>query len=82
MGTDNPETNRTAGPLSEREQLRKDTSESPGSEQETAAKQQEQRVPADVDANAVRTLPGTGGPDDAGDIEVDPEEINLPTHDA
>jgi hypothetical protein len=23
-------------------------------------------------------LPGTGGPDDAGDVEVDPDELNLP----
>jgi hypothetical protein len=33
----------------------------------------------DVDASAVKTLPGTGGPDDEGDIEVDPADINLPS---
>ena len=34
----------------------------------------------DVDASAVKTLPGTGGPDDEGDIEVDPGELNLDGH--
>jgi hypothetical protein len=34
-------------------------------------------VDADTDTDAVMTLPGTGGPDDGGDIEVDPSELNL-----
>ena len=31
----------------------------------------------DVDDSQVEVLPGTGGPDDVGDIEVDPSELNL-----
>lgn len=31
----------------------------------------------EIDADAVKTLPGTGGPDDVGEIEVDPSELNL-----
>jgi hypothetical protein len=53
---------------------------SPGSEAETAAKQADplpDRVAADVDASEVRAVPGTGGPDDAGDVDVDPDELNL-----
>ena len=34
----------------------------------------------DIDPEAVKTLPGTGGPDDEGDIEVDPEDLNLDGH--
>ena len=30
-----------------------------------------------VDASDIEVLPGTGGPDDVGDIEVDPAELNL-----
>jgi len=31
---------------------------------------------SDVDADAVNVLPGTGGPDDVGDIEVEPDDYN------
>lgn len=54
---------------------------SPGSENETAAKQSDplpERVADDVDETEVRAVPGTGGPDDAGDVDVDPDELNLP----
>lgn len=34
-------------------------------------------VDADTNTDDVKTLPGTGGPDDGGDIEVDPSELNL-----
>ncbi len=30
----------------------------------------------DVDAGAVNVLPGTGGPDDVGDVEVKPEDYH------
>jgi hypothetical protein len=33
-----------------------------------------------VDPDDVKVLPGTGGPDDVGDIEVDPDELNLSGH--
>jgi hypothetical protein len=33
-----------------------------------------------VDADAVKVLPGTGGPDDVGDIEVAPEDYDRTGH--
>jgi hypothetical protein len=68
-------------PLSEQESLRKDMSYSPASETETQQKQQEplpDTIDDDIDADDVRVVPGTGGPDDAGDVEVDPDELNMP----
>lgn len=58
----------------------KDTAYSPSSEIETQEMQLDQfGSPAfddqEIDATAVRTLPGTGGPDDPGDIRVDEREI-------
>lgn len=59
----------------------KDTSYSPGSDTETKVLQQETVSTAaagdDIDQDAVKVLPGTGGPDDGGDIEVDVDEIHL-----
>jgi hypothetical protein len=54
----------------------------PTSEDETAAKQADQSTPADVDGSDVKTLPGTGGPDDGGDVEVDPADIHIPHREA
>jgi hypothetical protein len=54
---------------------------SPSSENETAAKQADpvpDQVREDVDESQIRAVPGTGGPDDAGDVDVDPGELNLP----
>ena len=34
-------------------------------------------VDVDTDLEDIKTLPGTGGPDDGGDIEVDASELNL-----
>ena len=34
----------------------------------------------DIDSSAVQVLPGTGGPDDVGDIEVEPEDCNRTGH--
>ena len=68
-------------PLSEQQSLRKDMSYSPASEAETQAKQSDPlpgSIDPDIDTDAVRAVPGTGGPDDAGDIEVDPDDLNLP----
>jgi hypothetical protein len=62
---------RLDAPLNDEELTSKDTSYSPASERETAVKQDDA---ADLPANP----PGTGGPDDAGDLEVDPDELNLP----
>ena len=31
---------------------------------------------ADIDADDVRVLPGTGGPDDGGDVDLEPEGYN------
>ncbi|WP_194398087.1 hypothetical protein [Microbacterium atlanticum] len=68
-------------PLSEQDSLRKDMSYSPGSETETQRKQEDElpdSLDPDIDADAVNVVPGTGGPDDVGDVEVDPDELNLP----
>lgn len=62
----------------------KDVAYSPASETETQHKQSTrlpESVDDDIDAEAVKVAPGTGGPDDVGDIEVDPSDINLPTGD-
>jgi len=61
-------------------QTKKDTSYSPASETETQAKQ-DVSVPEAIDPEAaekVNVAPGTGGPDDVGDVEVNEEDINLP----
>jgi hypothetical protein len=36
--------------------------------------------PASAEAEDVRVLPGTGGPDDVGDVDVDPSELNMSGH--
>lgn len=60
--------------------LDKDINYSPASDTDTK-RLQDQESPAlndeEIDESAVKTLPGTGGPDDEGDIEVDPEELNI-----
>ena len=33
-----------------------------------------------VDPGDIKVLPGTGGPDDVGDVEVDPDELNMSGH--
>jgi hypothetical protein len=68
-------------PLSETEQVRKDISYSPASETETQHKQADplpETVDDDISATDVRAVPGTGGPDDVGDVDVDAEDLNLP----
>ncbi|QIG41289.1 hypothetical protein G5T42_13520 [Microbacterium sp. 4R-513] len=67
--------------LSEGDAVRKDMSYSPASETETEAKQADplpDTIDDDIDADHILVTPGTGGPDDAGDVEVDPGELNLP----
>ena len=74
-----------SGDLNDREQTTKDRSYSPSSGVETEELQQEGSDslalddPA-IDENDVNLLPGTGGPDDVGDIDVDPDEIDLSGH--
>ena len=70
-----------AAPLSDTEQTRKDVSYSPGSEAETAAKQADplpDGVDDDIDPSRIRAVPGTGGPDDAGDVDVTDTDLDLP----
>ena len=67
-----------SAPLTDAEQTRKDVSYSPGSEDETAAKQRDpfpDGIDDDIDVERIRAVPGTGGPDDAGDVELDPDEV-------
>lgn len=60
-------------PLTDEEQSEKDMSYSPASETETQAKQDAPADPRDpdVDPDAVKVLPGTGGPDDPGDVVLE-----------
>jgi hypothetical protein len=65
------------GGLNDDELTEKDTSYSPASESETQAKQDDP-VPDTIDRDAaeqVKVAPGTGGPDDPGDVEVDPGDV-------
>jgi hypothetical protein len=68
--------------LSEKENLEKDMSYSPSSERDDDVLEEEavtdsDAVDGDMDSSEILVLPGTGGPDDVGDIEVDPSEFNL-----
>ncbi|RKT36674.1 hypothetical protein DEU34_1195 [Microbacterium sp. AG1240] len=79
MNADNgtPETEGLTDP----ESVRKDRTYSPASESETEQKQAEtisDNVDSDIDPDQVEVAPGTGGPDDVGEIEVDPGDLNLP----
>jgi hypothetical protein len=69
------------GDLNDNEQTRKDMSYSPASGRETERMQHDGTdSPAlddpDIDPSRVNALPGTGGPDDVGDIEFDPDELD------
>ncbi|WP_439593767.1 hypothetical protein [Microbacterium sp.] len=67
--------------LSASDAVRKDMTYSPASETETQQKQTDpvpDSIDEDIDRDAIRTVPGTGGPDDTGDVDVDPEDLNLP----
>jgi hypothetical protein len=69
---------------SESDVVRRDMTYSPGSETETQQKQDDsldETLPDDIDKSSVTLAPGTGGPDDGGDIDVDPEDLNLPGRD-
>ena len=71
----------TRGALSDEQQTTKDRTYSPGSETETAAKQSDpvpDTVDHDIDRDDITVAPGTGGPDDVGDVEVDPDDLNMP----
>jgi hypothetical protein len=61
----------------------KDTSYSPSSERESAAGQDRQRDRSDlqadgIDPSRVVAAPGTGGADDAGDVEPQEGDLHLP----
>lgn len=69
--------------VSDREQRAADTSYSPSSERETVASQTQQRDDADLEADGIDpsrvvAAPGTGGADDAGDVEPEPGDLHLP----
>lgn len=67
--------------LSEDEAVEKDRSYSPASETETERKQNDplpETIDDDIDEDDIRVVPGTGGPDDVGDVDVDPADLNMP----
>lgn len=58
-----------------------------GNEKDIKQKQSEEvtdsqaiRQDSDIDVDAVNVLPGTGGPDDVGDMEVEPDDYNRSGH--
>ena len=61
----------------------KDVAYSPASETETEVKQEEgteaseTAQDSEVDSEAVQVLPGTGGPDDVGEVQIDPDDLDL-----
>ncbi|WP_368498366.1 hypothetical protein [Herbiconiux sp. A18JL235] len=64
------------------ETVEKDMSYSPASGQETEEAQEDPRGSThlddpEIDASAVKTVPGEGGPDDVGEIDVDEEAIRA-----
>ena len=63
---------------------RLDTDYSPSSERETEALQDDQDgseafEDPGIDRSEVRLLPGTGDPDDPGDVELKPGDIHWPS---
>jgi len=65
------------------EQRAADTSYSPSSEREMEASQTLQRDDDDlredgIDPSRIVAAPGTGGADDAGDVEPEPGDLHLP----
>ena len=62
----------------------KDANNAPNSIESTQELQRDPKgspaLDQDIDASAVKTLPGTGGPDDEGDIEVNPDELHMDGH--
>ena len=69
------------GNLSESDAVRKDRAYSPASETETERKQEDplpETIDDDIDPDDIRVVPGTGGPDDVGDVDVDPADLNMP----
>ena len=71
----------TSDGVSESAIVRKDIAYSPASETETSQKQQDplpDTIDDDIDPKDVRAVPSTGGPDDAGDVDVAPEDLHMP----
>jgi len=67
---------------SENDSVERDTVYSPSSNAETRERQEDPREsPAtsdpDINDENVKVLPGTGGPDDSGDVEVNPDDIDF-----
>jgi hypothetical protein len=81
MNSDDRHEYTTDAELSESDSVRKDMSYSPASDTDTQRKQEDplpDTIDDDIDTDDVRAVPGTGGPDDFGDVDVDPEDLNLP----
>lgn len=74
-----PDSTRSAGAAVESDDPTADVprSEATTAEMQRSATEDSPAVDADTDLDAVQTLPGEGGPDDGGDIEVDPADLNL-----
>lgn len=85
-GDDTPDIPLTVGNdsrtgMSDSDAVEKDMSYSPSSETETQRKQEDplpETIDDDIDTESINVAPGTGGPDDVGDVEVDPGDLNMP----
>lgn len=81
MNSDDRHEDTADAALSESDAVRKDMSYSPSSETDTQRKQEDplsDTIDDDIDPDDVRAVPGTGGPDDFGDVDVDPDDLNMP----
>ncbi|MFB2555330.1 hypothetical protein [Herbiconiux liangxiaofengii] len=78
-----PDVDVEKGDLNDNDLTRKDMTYSPSSGRETdelqhdAAGSQALDDP-DIDQSRITSLPGTGGPDDVGEIDIEGAEINIP----
>lgn len=67
---------------SQNESVEHDTVYSPSSDAETRERQEDPdqsqaTTDPDIDEDDVKVLPGTGGPDDSGDVDVNPDDIDF-----
>jgi hypothetical protein len=78
-----PDVDVEQGDLGDDALTRKDQTYSPSSGRETEELQHDAGGSAalddpEIDSSRVTSLPGTGGPDDVGEIDIEGAEINIP----
>jgi hypothetical protein len=78
-----PDVDVQKGDLGDNDLTRKDMTYSPSSGRETEEMQHDASSSKalddpDIDEDRITSLPGTGGPDDVGEIDIEGAEINIP----